>query len=144
MRRGLSASHVGALAATLSCSLVVAFSTLAVGYFVEDKMVTAAVSSLAMSLLLTLTTAKRVEGFIARFTLGILSILLGLLEYLVVYYLVAGYYVGPRFNLTALEYLLLFIRSGVFFLNYIALALTYTLVGGLVLTLVLAIVDYYS
>ncbi len=111
----------------LLCSIALALLALVVGYLVEERLIVAIVSSLGMVVVLYHVTIKRYGGTSIVFTQMVFVIVLGTFIYLTMYYLVAGLFLGYKVDLTSLEFLLVFLKSGIFFVQYLIYVILFLL-----------------
>ncbi|MEM1623498.1 MAG: hypothetical protein QW543_05150 [Sulfolobales archaeon] len=102
----------------LPCSTVLTLVTLALGYLVEESFLVVALASFSVVCSLALTSGKHYGGLSEVFVDLVSSVLLGVFMYLTAYYMIAGLYVGHQAGLIPLEYLLAYIRLGLFITQY--------------------------
>jgi hypothetical protein len=77
----------------------------------------------------SLIVVKQYGGSSTVFAHMVLVIAIGVLMYLTMYYLLAGVFLGYKVDLAPSEFLLLFIKSGIFFIQYIVYMILYLLVS---------------
>ncbi|MEM1936146.1 MAG: hypothetical protein QXD14_05440 [Sulfolobales archaeon] len=102
----------------LPCSTVLTLVTLALGYLVEESFLVVALASFSVVCSLALTSGRHYGGLSEVFVDLVSSVLLGVFMYLTAYYMIAGLYVGHQVGLIPLEYLLAYIRLGLFITQY--------------------------
>jgi hypothetical protein len=109
--------------------MVLALLALAVGYLVEERLIVVLLSSLGTVVAFSLIVVKQYGGSSTVFAHMVLVIAIGVLMYLTMYYLLAGVFLGYKVDLAPSEFLLLFIKSGIFFIQYIVYMILYLLVS---------------
>lgn len=121
----------------LLCSTVLAFLALGSGYLIEDRLAVVAISSIGSTPVFAFTLVKKHGASSVLFFYEILVIAIGVFIYLTCYYIIAGIHIGSEIGLSPLEFLLAFMRSGVFVVYYLIYVILYLVVYSLLLLLVL-------
>jgi len=102
-----------------TCSAVLATATLLISHVVEDRVYAPAYAGALTGLLLTYMVVRLGGGFVELATLGSLTSVLGSAVYTTTYYLAVGLQWEALGHYTALEYLVMMVRSGVFLFTFI-------------------------
>ncbi len=101
------------------CSVALATATILISHVIEDRVYAPAYAGALTGLLLTYMVVKLGGGFVELATLGALVSVLGSALYTTSYYLVLGFQWEALSYYTALEYLVMMFRSGVFLFTFI-------------------------
>lgn len=103
----------------VTCSVALAAATLLISHVIEDRVYAPAYAGALTGLLLTYMVVKLGGGFVELAALGSLVSVLGSALYTTSYYLVVGFQWEALGYYTALEYLIMMVRSGVFIFTFI-------------------------
>lgn len=101
------------------CSVALATATLLISHAIEERVYAPAYAGALTGILLTYTVVKLGGGFVELATLGSLVSVLGSALYTIVYYLAVGLQWEALGYYSALEYLAMMVRSGVFLFTFI-------------------------
>lgn len=102
-----------------TCSTVLALATILISHVIEERVYAPAYAGALTGLLLTYMVVKLGGGFVDLATLGSLASVVGSAAYTTVYYLAVGLQWETLGHYTAVEYLTMMVRSGVFLITFI-------------------------
>lgn len=107
------------VAVLATCSVVLAAATLLISHAIEDRVYAPAYAGALTGLPLTYMVVRLGGGFVELATLGSLVSVLGSALYTTAYYLAIGFQWEALGYYTALEYLAMMVRSGVFLFTFV-------------------------